>query len=300
MDDWTVYSLLKEHVVLLRMMLDRCMELQISLNLRKCIFCVPHGNFLGHIVCREGVRVDPAKFVVILNMPPPTSANKLRSKLGHTGYYHRFIRRYENIIALLKNLLKKARVFQWTPKCYKVFETLKEKLNTTPILIFPNWENEFHIDVDASGSALGSMLAQPEDGSMDHPIYFASMNLSQDERNYTMTEREGLAMIYSSHKFKNYLLGSHFKFFTDHSTLKYLVNKPMLEGRICRWLLLFQEFSFEVIIKPRRCNVGPDHISILELGESGGEIDDQLPDANLFQVEAISKYLEDIAVFLST
>jgi hypothetical protein len=95
------------------------------------------------------------------------------------------------------------------------------------------------------------------------------------------------------------LLGSHFKFFSDHSVLKYLVKKPVLEGRICRWSLLFQEFSFEVIIKPRRCNVGPDHMSILELGESGRVFDVQLPDADLFQVEAIPEYMEDIVVFLS-
>ena len=99
---------------------------------------------------------------------------------------------------------------------------------------------------------------------MDHPIYFARRNFSQDECNYTTTKREGLNMIYSLQKFRHYLLGSHFKFFTDHSALKYLVNKPVLEGRICRWLLLFQEFSFEVIIKPGRCNIGPDHLSRLE------------------------------------
>jgi hypothetical protein len=74
---------------------------------------------------------------------------------------------------------------------------------------------------------------------MDHPIYFVSQNLSQEERNYTMTEREGLAMIYALQKFRHYLLSSHFKLFTNHFALKYLVNKPMLEGRICRWLLLF-------------------------------------------------------------
>jgi hypothetical protein len=220
--------------------------------------------------------------------------------LGHTGYYRRFIRRYENITAPLENLLKKAEVFQWTPECDKAFETLKEKLNTTPILIFPNWENEFHVHVDASGISLGAILAQPGDGAMDHPIYFVSRKLSQAERNYTTTEREGLAMIYALQKFRHYLLGSHFKFFTDHSALKYLVNKPVLEGRICRWLLLFQEFSFEVIIKPGRCNIGPDHLSRLESGESGRAVDDQLPDADLFRVEAIPEYLEDITVFLST
>jgi hypothetical protein len=71
---------------------------------------------------------------------------------------------------------------------------------------------------------------KPGDGSMDHLIYFASRKLSQVECNYTTTEREGLAMFYSLQKFRNYLLGSHFKFFTDHYTLKYLVNKPLLEG----------------------------------------------------------------------
>jgi transposase InsO family protein len=124
--------------------------------------------------------------------------------------------------------------------------------------------------------------------------------LSQAECNYTTIEREGLSMIYTSQKFRHYLLGSHFKFFTDHSALKYLVNKPMLEGRICRWFLLFQEFSFEVIIKPERCNVRPDHLSRLDSGESGGAVDDHLPDADLFRVEAIPEYLEDITVFLST
>jgi hypothetical protein len=94
-------------------------------------------------------------------------------------------------------------------------------------------------------------------------------------------------MIYALQNFRHYLLGSHFKFFIDHSMLNYLVNKPILEGRICLWLLHFQSFSFEVIIKPRRCNVGPDHLSRLESGESGREINDHLPDADMFQVEAI-------------
>jgi hypothetical protein len=197
MDDWTVYNLLQEHVALLCLMFDICRELQISLNLRKCIFYVPHGNLVGHIVCREGVLVDPAKVVVIVNMSPPTSAKQLCSTLGHTGYYHRFIIRYANITAPLENILKKAKVFQWTPKCDKAFETLKEKVSTTPILIFPNWENKFNVHVDASGISLGSILAQPRDGAMDHPIYFVRRKLSQVQHNYTTMEREGLAMIYS-------------------------------------------------------------------------------------------------------
>jgi hypothetical protein len=178
-------------------MFDRCRELHISLNLKKFIFRVPHLNLLGHIVCREGVLVDPAKVAVILNMPPPTRAKKLCSTLGHTGYYHKFIRRYENITTPLENLLKKSEMFQWTPECDKAFDILKEKLSTTPILIFTNWEKEFHVHVDASGISLGAILAQPRDGTMDHPIYVSSRKLLQAEQNYTTIEREGLAMIYA-------------------------------------------------------------------------------------------------------
>jgi hypothetical protein len=76
------------------------------------------------------------------------------------------------------------------------------------------------------------VLAQPEHGDIDHPLAFARRKLSKIEINYTTTEREGLAMVYALQKFRHYLLGGHFKMFTDHSTLKYLVNKPMLGGRI--------------------------------------------------------------------
>ena len=110
---------------------------------------------------------------------------------------------------------------------------------TAPILVFPDWNKEFHVHVDASSISLGIVLAQTGEGNIDHPIAFASRKLSTAERNYTTTEREGLAMVYALQKFRHYVLGSHFKMFTYHSALKYLVNKPVLGGRICRWLILF-------------------------------------------------------------
>ena len=89
---------------------------------------------------------------------------------------------------------------------------------TVPILVFPDWKKIFHVHVhvDASSIALGVILAQPGEGGFDHPIAFANKKLSSAEINYTTTEREGLAMIYALQKFRHYLLGSHFKMFTDH------------------------------------------------------------------------------------
>ena len=87
MDGWTIYSLLKNHASLLRVMFDRCRQLQISLNLKKCIFAVPFGTLLGHVVCKQGVCVDPAKVAVIVHMEAPETVKQLRALFGHTGYY---------------------------------------------------------------------------------------------------------------------------------------------------------------------------------------------------------------------
>jgi hypothetical protein len=76
------------------------------------------------------------------------------------------------------------------------------------------------VHVDASSIALGAVLAQPGEGDIDHPIYFASRKLSESEKNYNTTEREGLAMVYALQKFRHYLLGQHFKMFTDHSAFE--------------------------------------------------------------------------------
>jgi hypothetical protein len=147
---------------------------------------------------------------------------------------------------------------------------------TVRILVFPDWEKKFHVHVDASTISLGAILEQPGVGDLDHPIYFASKNLSEPEYNYNTIEREGLAMVYALQKSRHYLLGKHFKMFTDHLALKYLVNKPVLGGIICRWLLLFQEFEFEVIVL---LNAGPDHLSRVTNGEEPTNLEDNFLDA---------------------
>ena len=109
-----------------------------------------------------------------------------------------------------------------------------------------------------------------------------------------MTEREGLVMVNALQKFSHYLLGGHFKMLTHHSTLQYLVNKPMLGGKIFCWLLLFQEFYFEIIVKTGCPNVGHDHLSRIEIGEGPTNIDDGFSDAQLFQVDIVDDHYAPI------
>ena len=94
-------------------------------------------------------------------------------------------------------------------------------------------------------------------------------------------------MVFALQKYRHYLLANPFTFYTEHQALKYLVNKPLHHGRICRWLLLFQEFEFEVVVQPGKLNVGPDHLSHIDTGEEPIGVDDELPDAHLFRIEAV-------------
>ena len=88
--------------------------------------------------------------------------------------------------------------------------------------------------------------------------------------------------------------------FTNHLNLKYLVNKLVLGGKICRWLLLFQEFYFQIIMKAGHLNVGPDHLSRIETGEKPTNIEDGLPDAQLFWVDMADDHYAPIIQFLET
>ena len=96
---------------------------------------------------------------------------------------------------------------------------------------------------------------------MEYPIVYSSMKLNKAERNYSTTEREALGMVFALKKYGHYLLAKPFIFYTDHQALKYLVNKPLHHGRICQWLLLFQEFEFEFVVRPGKLNVSLDHLS---------------------------------------
>eukprot|EP00253_Pinus_taeda_P019155 PITA_19155 len=116
---------------------------KILLNLKKSTFVIPFGNLLGHVICKKGLMVDPTKIVVILNLQAPQSVKQPHATLGHTGYYRKFIKSYAEITAPMEQLLKKDATYCWNEECNKSLETLKEKMASTPILVFPKWDIEF-------------------------------------------------------------------------------------------------------------------------------------------------------------
>jgi hypothetical protein len=103
-DDRTVYSMLKYHVEVLRMMLEIFIKCKISLNIKKCIFRKPFRILLGHIICKQGFLADPSKISIIVNLPLPKEVRRLRATLGHTFYYIKFINGYAQITAPMEKL----------------------------------------------------------------------------------------------------------------------------------------------------------------------------------------------------
>ena len=123
--------------------------------------------------------------------------------------------------------------------------------------------------------------------------------LNEAEQNYTTTEREGLGMVYAVKKFRHYLLANKFVFFTDHQELFYLVNKPCSTGRIARWFILLLEFDFTVVVKKGITHQRVDHLSRLTHGEEPLGIDDDLPDAYLFNIKMVPTWSEEFIPLLT-
>ena len=301
LDDFCVYSTKEKHTECLEKCFIQCEKYGISINVAKSQFVVPFGKLVGHIVSSQGIATDPDKVAIIVQLPQPNSVTEVRAFLGHVGYYRRYIYKYANIAIPLTELTKKSDIAHiWTNACTKAFETLKHKLTTAPVLIPPDWEKDFEVYVDASSVAIGSVLSQKDEKGRDKPIYFASRQLTAAEKNYTVTEKEALGMIFSVQKFKHYLLGYKFNFHVYHDALKYMINKPQLSGRIARWVLLLQEFNFTIQVRPGKSHANADHLSRINHKEGSEPINDNFLDADLFQLDIIPIEYADIIHYLST
>jgi hypothetical protein len=186
--------------------------------------------------------------------------------------------------------------FKWTNFCQEAFNTLKNQVSTAPILRGPDWTLPFHISSDASDTAIGAVLGQEED-HLPYAIYFISKNMSPAELNYIVTEKEFLAVIYAINKFRHYITGYSTFFHTDHSAIKYLMNKPITNARVTRWLLLLQEFDITIVDRPGKENVVADFLSRLTVNDDN-PVDDSFLDEYLFAVSAHSPWYADIANYL--
>jgi hypothetical protein len=116
--------------------------------------------FLGHVISKRGIYVDPSKIQDVLSWNAPTSVSEIHSFLGLAGHYQRFIEGFSKITKPITELLGKDKKFKWTPACEASFQVLKKRLTTTPVLVMPDMEKPFSNYSDALGQGLGCVLFQ--------------------------------------------------------------------------------------------------------------------------------------------
>nr|GEX48058.1 hypothetical protein [Tanacetum cinerariifolium] len=160
----------------------------------------------------------------------------------------------------ITHLLEKNSPFIFSNDCIQAFRTLKEKLTEASILIASNWDQPFELMCDASDYFVGAVLGQRVEKHF-RPIHYASKTMTQAKTNYTTTEKEMLAVVYTFEKFRSYLIINKSIVYTDHSALKYLFTKKDAKARLLHWILLLQEFDFKVIDTKGAENYAADYLS---------------------------------------
>ena len=247
------------HLEVLNKVFDRLTIAGLTVSEDKCKFCRPSLKYLGYVVDSQGLRVDIEKVDSILKVPSPKTMTEVRRFLGMASWYRRFVPNFSSTIAPLTRLLKKDVKFNWTSDCEKAFTEIKNCLVSAPILTCPDFSREFVLQTDASAYGLGAVLTQTfEDG--EKVICFLSRSLSRAERSYSTTERECLCVIWAVEKLRHYLEGTKFTVITDHSSLLWLNRLKDPTGRLARWALRLQPFSFDIIHRKGKDHVVPNFL----------------------------------------
>jgi hypothetical protein len=177
-------------------------------------------KFLGHVVSKKGILVDPSKIESIVDWKTPSSVHEIRSFLGLAGYYRCFIENFSKITSLLTQLTRKDVPFVWSDACNRAFALLKDKLTSAPILILSKSGVPFAVYSDASLQGLGGVLMQTE-----RVVAYASRQLRAYEINYPTHDLELAAVVFVLKIWRHYLYGEIFELFTDHKSLKYLFTQ---------------------------------------------------------------------------
>ena len=357
LDDVLVFGrTLEEHNHNLGRVFDRIRKAGLRLQPKKCVFAQLSVEYLGHLVSEKGIQTSPEKVVALESYRTPADLKALRSFIGFASYYRRFVPGFSKIASPLYALTKKgvrfvwgeacqrafdqlkellqtspvlcypdfarpfiletdASHFVWGEACQRAFDQLKELLQTSPVLCYPDFARPFILETDASGIGLGAVLAKEQPDGIVRPIAYASRSLQQNERNYGVTELEGLGVVWAVKHFRVYLYGHKCMVYTDHQALKSLLNTPQPSGRLARWGMALQEMDLAIVHRSGKHNANADALSRCPLPTctddhptaevvaalSGTELQtDGAEEDNLAALQQVDEELKPIIVYLTT
>lgn len=269
-DDIVVFSKSQqEHIIHLNQIFKTLDDANMKVQLDKCHFFRNSVEFLGFIISSEGIMTNPAKVEAIAKLPYPENIKQLRSFLGLSGYYRRFIKDYAMLAKPLTILLRGEEGHISKNKSAKIkivlknegkdaFNKIKNSLMSDDVILsYPDFTKEFHLTTDASNYAIGAVLSQDK-----KPIAFISRTLNKTEESYAANEKEFLAIIWALDTFRNYLYGTaKVKIFTDHQPLTHALSNKNNNAKMKRWKSILEEYNHELHYKPGATNVVADALS---------------------------------------
>jgi hypothetical protein len=188
-----------EHIQTNWNFMQRCWEARIFLNPKKCEFHKEKVDFLGVELSTNGFEMECVKVDAVRDWQPPQNVRRVREFIGFCNFYRQFVKGFAEVARPLHDLTKKDQKWEWTPRHQHTFQTLKDIICMTPVLAHTNLDARFQVEMDASGYAYGAVLSQKVEGDdRQHPVAFFSKSMTPVERNYSISDKEALAVLYST------------------------------------------------------------------------------------------------------
>ncbi len=218
-----------------------------TVNLAKCSFAQATITYLGKVVGNGEVRPLSAKVQAICEYPAPITKKELMRFLGLVGYYRSFCRNFSSVVAPLTDLLKAKVKFVWSANCALAFDNVKSLLCSSAVLAAPCFDRSFSLQVDASQVGAGAVLQQGDEEGVVRPVSFFSRKFNSYQLNYSVVEKEALALIWALQHFDVYVsLGQPIVVYTDHNPLTFLNSFHCPNQRLIRWSLFLQAYTLDI------------------------------------------------------
>ena len=246
LDDVVIYSnTWEDHLSRIRALFERFANANLTVNLAKCEFAKATVTYLGKVVGQGHVRPVHAKVTAVEEFPVPTTKKELMRFLGLVGYYRCFCCNFSTVVASLTDLLKIKSKYIWSTSCQKAFTVVKTLLCSAPVLLAPRLDQPFTLHVDASHVGAGAVLLQADGKGIEHPVSFYSKKFNAYQLNYSVIEKEALALVLAPQHFNVYLdSGMPIVVFTDHNPLTFLNSLQNPNQR--RWALFLQPYNLDI------------------------------------------------------
>ena len=276
MDDILVFSAsLEEHRSIVRDVLSRLRRHGLYLKLEKCKFEADEIDFLGLVVSKGDVRMDPEKVKAVREWPAPKNLKEVRSFVQFCNFYRAFVNNFADITVPFNNLLKKGVAWQWGRTEADTFARLKDEIANNATLLIPVPGARFRLETDASDYAAGAVLHQIVDGK-PRPLAFFSKTFNATERNYQIYDKEMLGVMLALANWRHFLRNSpEFDIWTDHMNLQFFREPQNLNRRQARWHTELSEYNFKMHHRPGSLNVIADRLSRKDMPDGGVKGDNE-------------------------